>query len=85
MPSKEKHWEDNNGHIQCINDGRRTGSVSVRYAGYGGWLAKVSGGKLERILENLTSNPIKAVLLGAGCDGCDSVVIGDDRYGCRIC
>ena len=29
-------------------------------------LAKVSGGKLERILENLTSNPIKAVLLGAG-------------------
>lgn len=29
-------------------------------------LAKVSGGKLERILENITSNPIKAVLLGAG-------------------
>ena len=29
-------------------------------------LAKVSGGKLEKILENLTSNPIKAVLLGAG-------------------
>ena len=48
----------------------------------GDGLAKVSGGKLERILENLTSNPIKAVLLG---DGCDSVVIGDDRYGCRIC
>lgn len=51
----------------------------------GDGLAKVSGGKLERILENLTSNPIKAVLLGAGDDGCDSVVIGDDRYGCRIC
>ena len=32
----------------------------------GDGLAKVSGGKLERILENLTSNPIKAVLLGAG-------------------
>ena len=32
----------------------------------GDGLAKVSGGKLERILEN-------------------SVVIGDDRYGCRIC
>ena len=32
----------------------------------GDGLAKVSGGKLERILENLTSNPIKAGLLGAG-------------------
>lgn len=31
----------------------------------GDGLAKVSGGKLERILENLTSSPIKAVLLGA--------------------
>lgn len=29
-------------------------------------LAKLSGGKLERILEKLTSNPLKAVLLGAG-------------------
>lgn len=29
-------------------------------------LSKVSGGKLERILEKLTSNPFKAVLLGAG-------------------
>lgn len=26
----------------------------------------MSGGKLEKILETLTSNPIKAVLLGAG-------------------
>ena len=32
----------------------------------GDGLAKVSGGKLEKILENLTSNPIKAVRLGAG-------------------
>lgn len=32
----------------------------------GDGLAKVSGGRLEKILENLTSNPIKAVLLGAG-------------------
>ena len=32
----------------------------------GDGLAKVSGGKLEKILENLTSNRIKAVLLGAG-------------------
>lgn len=31
----------------------------------GDGLAKVSGGKLERILENLTSSPVKAVLLGA--------------------
>lgn len=31
----------------------------------GDGLAKVSDGKLERILENLTSSPIKAVLLGA--------------------
>ena len=32
----------------------------------GDGLAKVSGGKLEQILENLTSSPLKAVLLGAG-------------------
>lgn len=32
----------------------------------GDGLAKVSGGKLERILENLTSSTVKAVLLGAG-------------------
>lgn len=29
-------------------------------------LSKVSGGRLEKILEKLTSNPFKAVLLGAG-------------------
>lgn len=32
----------------------------------GDGLEKVSGGKLEKILEKLTNNPIKAVLLGAG-------------------
>lgn len=32
----------------------------------GGGLEKLSGGKLERVLEKLTANPIKAVLLGAG-------------------
>ena len=32
----------------------------------GSGLEKVSGGRLEQILERLTSNPIKAVLLGAG-------------------
>lgn len=31
----------------------------------GSGLEKVSGGKLEQILEKLTSNPLKAVLLGA--------------------
>ena len=30
----------------------------------GAGLEKVSGGKLERILEKLTSNPLKGVLLG---------------------
>lgn len=32
----------------------------------GDGLAALSGGRLERILEKLTSNPVKAVLLGAG-------------------
>ncbi len=32
----------------------------------GDGLSKLSGGRLEQILERLTSNPIKAVLLGAG-------------------
>lgn len=32
----------------------------------GAGLEKLSGGKLEMILERLTSNPVKAVLLGAG-------------------
>lgn len=32
----------------------------------GDGLAKVSGGKLEEILEKFTSTPIKAVILGAG-------------------
>ena len=32
----------------------------------GDGLSKASGGRMERILEKLTSNPIKAVLLGAG-------------------
>ena len=32
----------------------------------GDGLAKLSGGKFESVLEKLTSNPIKAVLMGAG-------------------
>ena len=35
-------------------------------------LSKASGGKLESILEKLTSNPVKAVLLGAGIDKADN-------------
>ena len=48
----------------------------------GAGLEKMSGGKLEKILETLTSNPIKAVLLGAGVT---AVVIGDDGYGGWFC
>ena len=29
-------------------------------------LSKLTGGKLEKILEKLTSNPVKVILLGAG-------------------
>lgn len=29
-------------------------------------LAKMAGGRLEQILERMTNNPVKAVLLGAG-------------------
>ena len=32
----------------------------------GGGLEKMAGGKLETIFEKLTSNPLKAMLLGAG-------------------
>ena len=49
-------------------------------------LAKTAGGKLERILEKLTSTPDK----GSSCSeprvtGSYTVLIGDDRYGCRFC
>ena len=58
----------------------------------GGGLEKMSGGKLERILESLTSNPIKAVLLlsynGHGCRfrkfRHHETVAGDrDHHGCK--
>ena len=48
----------------------------------GDGLTKVSGGKLEKILEKLTSNPIKAVLLGAGVT---AVIVRYDGHGCRFC
>ena len=50
----------------------------------GGGLEKMSGGKLERILESLTSNPFKAVLLGAGVTA-DPVILSYDGHGCRFC
>ena len=42
----------------------------------GDGLAKTSGGKLEQILEKLTSTPI---------NGSHSVIIGNDSHGCRFC
>ena len=51
----------------------------------GDGLAKVSGGKLEKILENLTSSPIKAVLAGSGSNCSYPVVIGYDSYGSWFC
>ena len=50
----------------------------------GDGLAKVAGRKLERILETLTSNPIRAVLLGMG-DCSDPVILGNYRYGRWFC
>lgn len=51
----------------------------------GDGLAKVSGGKLEKILENLTSNPIKAVLFGSRSNSSDPVIFSYDCYGSRFC
>ena len=48
----------------------------------GDGLAKTAGGKLEKILEKLTSTPIKGVLLGAAVTG---VVICDHGYGGWTC
>ena len=62
----KREKENNHGFIQYINIDRRPCIIFVWYECNGDGLAKVSGGKLEKILENLTSNPIKAVLLGAG-------------------
>ena len=46
----------------------------------GDGLAKTAGGKLEHILEKLTSTPIKGVLLGAAV----TAVIRNDGHGRRI-
>ena len=44
----------------------------------GNGLEKLAGGKLEKIFERLTSNPIKAMLLGL------SVTAGNHSYGSRL-
>ena len=46
----------------------------------GDGLAKVAGGKLERILETLTSNPIRAVLLGMGAAKAPEISRAFDRW-----
>ena len=48
----------------------------------GDGLTRAAGGKMERILEKLTSTPIKGVLLGAAVT---AVIIGYNRYGCWLC
>ena len=50
----------------------------------GDGLAKLSGGKLENILERLTANKIKAVLLGAG-NSRNPEFVGNNRNGGRFC
>mgnify|MGYP000119781874 CR=1 FL=1 len=48
-------------------------------------LTGASGGKLENILEKLTSNPDKGCSLRSWCYSSYTVIISDDRYGCRFC
>ena len=51
----------------------------------GDGLAKVSGGKLEQILENLTSSKCESGTSRHVCDCCDPVIFCDYSYGCRFC
>lgn len=48
-------------------------------------LEKQCGGKLKGILENLTSNPLKGVLLGAGVTAIIQSSSGYHRHGSRFC
>ena len=43
-------------------------------------LEKVSGGRLEKVLENLTSSRLKAVLLGAGVTGYEGACSGRNDH-----
>ena len=56
----------------------------------GNGLSKASGGRMERILEKMTDNIFKAVLLGAGVtaviqSSSATTVIGNDGYGRWLC
>lgn len=51
----------------------------------GDGLAKTAGGKLEKILEKLTSTPIKGVILGAAVIRSNSKFISYNCYGGRLC
>ena len=51
----------------------------------GSGLEKLGGGKFEQILEKLTSNPIKGVVLGAAVTAVIPVIFSYYGYGCRFC
>lgn len=51
----------------------------------GDGLAKTAGGKLEKILEKLTSTPIKGVLLGAAVTGVIQSSSATTSYGGWTC
>ena len=51
----------------------------------GAGLEKMSGGKLEKILETLTSKPDQGSVAWCRCNRSDPVVIGDDGYGGWFC
>ena len=48
-------------------------------------LEKLSGSRLERILEKMTSNPFKAIMLGALVHSGNPVIIGNHSNGSRFC
>ena len=50
----------------------------------GNGLSKASGGRMERILEKMTDNIFKAVLLGR-CNSSYSVILSHNGHGCWLC
>ena len=46
-------------------------------------LTGASGGKLEKILEKLTSNPLKASWCWR--NSSNTVILSHNSYGCRLC
>ena len=57
---------EKNGYFRSTNPDRRLGAVSLRYERHGSRLGEDVWRQAEQLLEKLTSNPLKAVLLGAG-------------------